>query len=228
MNTLVKRGVFKNGVPYVSFGEGKKFLLIFSGGPGNYLSSPMYKEFTFLSRNYTLFMLARKSGLPDGYSTLDMSEDFATVIRDEFSGGPVDVIGESYGGLIAQHLAADHPELIRRLVLSMSAYRFSEAGAKLDLQFAQLVSQGKKSAAFRSLAPMFTGNRVKKSLLLFFMGLLGSRMLNNPNPQDILVEGKAEVEHNSKSKLPQITVPTLIVAGDRDKKQLQVFPTLNS
>jgi pimeloyl-ACP methyl ester carboxylesterase len=213
---LVKRGIFKNGVPYIRFGEGKRTLLVFSGGPGNYLSSPMHKEYNFLRKHYTLLMLSRKSNLPKGYSTADMANDYAAVIRDEFNGGPVDVIGESHGGLIAQHLAANNPQLIRRLVIYMSAYRFSPEGANLDLQFAQLASQGKTSEAFRSLAPMLPGNRLKKSLFSFLMGLSGPRMLNNPNPADLVVEGEAEVLHNSKMQLSQITAPTLVVAGERD------------
>jgi pimeloyl-ACP methyl ester carboxylesterase len=145
-----------------------------------------------------------------------MAEDYATMIKNEFNSEPVDVIGESYGGLIAQHLAANHPELIRRLVISMSAYRFSREGAEVDMKFAQLASEGKTAAAFRSLAPMFNGNRVKRSLLVFFMSLFGSRMLNNPNPADLLVEGKAELLHDSKNQLSSIIAPTLVVAGDRD------------
>ena len=45
-------------------------------------------------------------------------------------------MGMSYGGLIAQHLAADHPELIHRLVIAMSVYRFSEEGNKLEMRLA--------------------------------------------------------------------------------------------
>jgi pimeloyl-ACP methyl ester carboxylesterase len=145
-----------------------------------------------------------------------MAEDYAAMIKNELNSEPVDVIGESYGGLIAQHLAANHPELVRRLVISMSAYRFSREGAEMDMKFAQLTSEGKTAAAFRSLAPMLNDNRVKRRLLVFFMSLFGSRMLSNPNPEDLLVEGKAEVLHDSKNQLNRITAPTLIVAGDRD------------
>ncbi|NLF87525.1 alpha/beta hydrolase [Candidatus Bathyarchaeota archaeon] len=206
----------KNRVPYIQFGKGTKPLLILSGGPGNYLNSPMYKEYSFLNKHYTIHMLSRKSRLPQGYSTSDMAEDYATIIKNELNSEPVDVIGESYGGLIAQHLAANHPELIRRLVISMSAYRFSKEGAEMDMRFAQLASEAKTAAAFRSLAPMFNGNRVKKRLLVFFMSRFGSRMLSNLNPEDLLVEGKAEVLHDSKNQLSRITAPTLVVAGDRD------------
>ena len=73
-------------------------------------------------------------------------------------------MGMSYGGLIAQHLAADHPELIHRLILAMSVYRFSEEGNKLDMRFAELLSEGKRSAASRSLSPIVKGGRTKKRL----------------------------------------------------------------
>lgn len=216
-SALVKKGLFRNGVPYIRFGEGTKLLLIFSGGPGNYLSSLMAKQFSFLSKYYTIYMLSRRSGLPEGYSTVDMSEDFAAVIRDEFNYCPVSVIGESYGGLIAQHLAANHQELIHRLVIAMSAYRFSDEGAKLDMNFAELVYHGKTRAAIRSLAPIIVGNRIKRNLIVFLMSLFGARMLNkSEHPADLLVEGKAEIIHNSKKQLSQITAPTLVIAGDMD------------
>jgi pimeloyl-ACP methyl ester carboxylesterase len=215
--TLVERGVFKNGVPYIRFGKGEKLLLVFSGGPGNYLSGLMSKQFSFLSKKYTIYMMSRKSDLPEGYSTADMAEDFAVVIRDEFNGGPVDVIGESYGGLIALQLAADHPELIRRLVIAMSAYRFSKEGAELDMHFAELASQGRTREAFRSLAPMMVGGRLKVRFLKFFTSLFGSSTFQKPKcPADLLVEGKAEIAHDCKNKLSQIVAPTLVVAGDRD------------
>ncbi len=214
---MVTKGFFKNGVPYVSFGNGPNVLLVFSGGPGNYLSNLMVKQFNFLSKSFIVYVLSRKSGLPENYSTLDMSEDFARVICNEFNSGPVDVIGESYGGLIAQNLAANHPELVRRLVIAFSAYRFSDEGSKLDMHFAELISQGKIRAAFKAMAPIIVGSKIKKSVLSFFMSLLGPIVLCKPtNPKDLLIEGKAEAVHNCKSQLSCIVAPTLVIAGDKD------------
>ncbi|MDY6878505.1 MAG: alpha/beta hydrolase [Chloroflexota bacterium] len=73
------------------------------------------------------YSVTRKPGLPDGYSMQDMSDDYAVMIREEF-GHPFDVIGVSTGGSIAQHLAADHPDLVRRLVIHSSAYTLSDTG----------------------------------------------------------------------------------------------------
>ena len=174
---MIEKGVFGNGIHYVHFGKGKNVLLVFSGGPGNTLPSGfmirVFGHFKQLAKHHVIYVLARKSGLPKGYTTQNMAEDYATVIENEFNRESLDVMGMSYGGLIAQHLAADHPELIRRLILAMTAYRFSEKGSKLDMRFAKLLSEGKRSAASRSLSPFVLGSTIKKSLFKFLMGLMG-------------------------------------------------------
>jgi pimeloyl-ACP methyl ester carboxylesterase len=148
---MVEKGVFSNGIPYFRFGEGTRTLLVFSGGPGNTLPSGfllrVFGQLNHIAKSYVVYMLGRKPELPEGYTTRDMAEDYAALIRNEFGGGPADVMGMSYGGLIAQHLAADHPELIRRLVIAMSVYRFSDEGNEVDMRSAQLFSEGKKRAA---------------------------------------------------------------------------------
>jgi pimeloyl-ACP methyl ester carboxylesterase len=218
---MVEKGVFSNGIPYVRFGKGEDILLVFSGGPGNTLPSGfmirVFGQFKHISKSYVVYVLGRKSDLSEGYTTRDMAEDYAAVIREEFDGGPMDVMGMSYGGLIAQHLTADHPEVIRRLVIAMSVYRFSEEGNRLDMRYAELLSEGKKRAALRSLEPIIEGGRIKKGFMKFFMGYIGPLIWSDPdNPSDLLVEGKAEMAHNSKNRLAEIRAPTLVIGGDKD------------
>ncbi|MCW4046417.1 MAG: alpha/beta hydrolase [Candidatus Bathyarchaeota archaeon] len=218
---MVEKGVFSNGVPYVCFGEGEKSLLVFSGGPGITLPSGfmirVFGQFKHLSKNFVIYAMSRKNELPQSYTTRDMAEDYAAIIRDEFDGGPVDVMGMSYGGLIAQHLAADHPELIRRLVIAMSVYRFSEEGNELDMKYAQLLSEGKKREALKTMYPLIEGGRITKAFMKFFMGYIAPLMwLTVGNPVDLLVEGKAEMAHNSKNRLAEIKAPTLVIGGDKD------------
>jgi len=218
---MVEKGVFSNGIQYVRFGKGDDTLLVFSGGPGSTLPSGfmlrVFGQFKHVSKSYVVYVLGRKSELPEGYTTRDMAEDYAAVIRDEFDGGPLDVMGMSYGGLIAQHLAADHPELIRRLVIAMSCYRFSDEGNELDMRYAQLLSEGKKRAALKCLYPILDGGRIKKSILKFFMGYVGPLLWSTPeHPSDLLVEGKAEMAHDTKNRLAEIRAPTLVIGGDKD------------
>jgi len=55
-------------------------------------------------------------GPMEGVSFHDFANDIASVIRDE-GGGPAVVAGHAYGNWIARTVAADHPELVRGLVL---------------------------------------------------------------------------------------------------------------
>ena len=138
--------------------------------------------------------------LPEGYTARDMSEDYSELIRTEFDGGCFDVMGISYGGLIAQHLAADHPELVRRLVIAVSCYRFSDEENEADMRSAQLLRKAKKRGSLKVLYPILEGGRVKKAFMKFFMGYIGPLLWSAPdNPSDLLVEGKAEMAHNTKT-----------------------------
>lgn len=104
-----------NGITYIRFGKGKKNLLLFSGGPSEIFSkmflTPIMQRLEPLVEDYTIYIVHRKSGLLQNYTTKDMANDYAEMITNEFDGKVDVIIGNSYGGLIAQHFAADHAEL---------------------------------------------------------------------------------------------------------------------
>jgi pimeloyl-ACP methyl ester carboxylesterase len=106
-------GYFRSGLPYDRLGHGPRPLVVvqsltFENKPQPSLATSMYR---FLGRDYTVFSVVRKPGLPQGYTLTDMTTDYAAMIRAEF-GGPVDVIGISTGGAIVQPLAADPSDLV--------------------------------------------------------------------------------------------------------------------
>ena len=216
-------GTFSGGIPYLRFGSGPKTLLFLAGGPGNLVPSGLgasgfvrgMKGFT---DEYTIWLVTRKSGLPEGYTTKDMSDDYAELVRDEF-GGHVDlVVGVSYGGLIAQHFAADHGEMLDRLVIAMAAHVISDEAKSIDFRYAELISQHRDRDAMALRADAaFTGlgRRVARGLLwLLGLPLLGK--LEDTFRRDVVIEAKAEVAHDALDALPRISVPVLIVGGTDD------------
>jgi pimeloyl-ACP methyl ester carboxylesterase len=219
-------GRTRSGLPYNRFGGGPGILVVFQGmqfenrplsGLPVWLFRNLYRR---LEAHYTTYLLTRRPGLPEGYSLRDMSDDYAATIREEL-GGPVDVVGLSTGGLIAQHFAADHPDLVRRLVLHSSAHRLSEEARRLQERVRELALERRWRAAhaavFAAMAPrrgvMGKLARATAWLAVPFGGLL----LGRPSdPSDLAVTYAASNAHEFVDRLDRIQVPTLVVGGEQD------------
>jgi pimeloyl-ACP methyl ester carboxylesterase len=136
------------------------------------------------------------------------------MIRQEF-GGQVDVIGLSTGGSIVQHFAADHPDLVRRLVIHSSAYTLSEESRQTQKRVGELARQRKWRPAFAELIGIAlppTGlNRLIVSLGAYLMSLSPPK-----DPSDLIVTIEAEDVHDFKDRLAEIKAPTLVIAGLND------------
>lgn len=215
--------ISSNGIPYLKFGSGKKTMLVFQGGPGNMLQKgfgfKMFaKPFFAFTDDYTVFFVTRKSGLHENYTTVDMSNDYATMIQEEFNGKVDVVIGISYGGFIIQHFAADYPEMSDYFIIAMATYKGSDEGVKFDFEYAKYISEGRPGKAMSTIPTVFIPNRFIRFLLRPLFHLFGSLMKpkSDTYAQDILIEAKAEIEHNSKDRLSEIKKPTLILCGDND------------
>jgi pimeloyl-ACP methyl ester carboxylesterase len=64
--------------------------------------------------------LLRRSFGPDQYTLSDMAQDSANLLR-ELGISPAHVVGASMGGMIAQVLAAEHPDAVRSLTSIMAS-----------------------------------------------------------------------------------------------------------
>ena len=220
----VDYGEFTNGMKFAKLGTGKKTLLLFLGGPGNtipkgFILNLSIKPLLPLSNSYTIYLLSRKSNLPEGYTTEDMAKDCAEVIQQDFNGHVDVIIGGSYGGIIMQYFAALYPELATKHVILAAAHSVSEIGKKIDFQFAEHVSQGNYGKAGATIAKGVYNPGFKQKLMSVFFRLMGSTMLKGGSPtfkQDIMVEAHAEVNHDGREILKQINVPILLLNGDED------------
>jgi pimeloyl-ACP methyl ester carboxylesterase len=174
--------------------------------------------YRFLEQDYTVYVVLRKPGMPKGYTMQDIAADHADMIRQEF-GGPVDVIGVSTGGSIAQQFAADHPGLLRRLVIHSSAYTLSESAKRLQLEVARLAEQGQwRQANALMVASVMPQSGLKKTLsrpLVWLASTLMSMRLPK-YPNDLVVMVEAEDQFNLKERLKEIQALTLLAAGELD------------
>jgi len=222
----VGSGYFESGLPYNRFGQGPANLVVFQGmqfdnrplsGLSARYSRGLYKR---LESHYTIYLVTRRPGLPEGYSLADMSDDYATMIRAEF-GGAVDIVGLSMGGMIAQHFAAEHPDLVRRLVIHSSAHRLTDEAKGLQRRVCRLVRENRWTAAYAAVFGFMVPRRGAIGRIAKAAARLaapfGGFLLGKPeSPSDVLVTYEAADKHEFKDRLSEIIAPTLVTGGDED------------
>lgn len=211
-------------IPYARWGTGNKIILLLSGGPGNMVTKGigtrlMTGSFDAFAEQYTLYYLGRRRGMPAGYATRDMSEDYARLIEGAF-GGHVDVVvGMSYGGLIVQHLAVDYPGYFRRVVVLMAAHRGGEEGGQIDYRAAQYLRRGKRGKAMAAMMEALYTKGLMQSVMKLLSYPMGSLFFRDDYPEfcsDVMVEAEAALSHDTGKRLSGLTVPVLLICGAED------------
>ena len=218
----VETGYFEGKIPYTRIGDKPNIIinieaLSFTHNPpsGIILKQYLRSAIPFLEE-YTVYIIGRKQNVPEDYTFSDIAKDYANLIRNEFK-GPVIVMGASTGGQIAQYLAADHPDVVQKLIIISAAYRISEKGAEIERKAAEYFKQGKYGKSLAAILDMLFSSKITRSIAKFFTGLIGGRVLGKIEyPNDFLTEIRGDIEMNFKSRLNEIKAPTLILSGELD------------
>ena len=149
---------------------------------------------------------------PPGPWTLeDLADDVAEVMR----GLGVDrahVVGQSFGGLVAQHVAIRHPDLVTRLVLSGTSCTTSEAEHEIFLDRARVAeAEGMAPVARAAIARWFTDAGMDLPVVA-----TAHRRLLADDPASWAKTFHAIAGHNVLDKLSDVRARTLVVTGDAD------------
>lgn len=222
---VVRRGMFRNGMEFLTWGAGPRNLLFIPGGPGSGLPLGLTGRMSrrwfdpFESAGFTIWYVTRRRGMSRGHTVADMADDYADAIGDRL-GGRVDlVVGESYGGMIAQYLAARHGGAMGRVAIVVAAAEVSEWGKEVDTRLAAAVERGDSAAAGAAFAeyviPSDRGRWIRRLLGRWIgRGLLSGKSYP---ASDILVEVEAEIAFDARPVLPDVTVPAILLCGERDR-----------
>ncbi len=225
-NVRTKRGIreghLKGELPCLSFGHGPP-LVVFPGlgmtnaNPVGFQRWGELRLLTPLARAFTVYRVGRRIGLEPGTTMSDLANDYAEALEDEF-GGPVDVLGISTGGSLALQLAAQWPELVRRLVVAGSAYRLSEHGRRFERRIAELAAAGDRRRMSQMMAPDVADLRLGRRIAGGLLWLAGPLFIKGEwDLSDMIATIMAEDTFDIGEWLGEIAAPTLVIGGGRDR-----------
>ncbi|MBR1750496.1 MAG: alpha/beta hydrolase [Ruminococcus sp.] len=204
---------------YAAFGNGSKDLVVLPGlsdglatvkGKAWILSFP-YKKFF---RDYTVYMFSRKNIMPEGYTIRDMAHDQVLALH-ELGIEQTYLLGVSQGGMISQYIAIDHPEMVQKLILGVTApYANSIVKKAVSDWIDMAVSGDHKALMIDTAEKMYSEKYLQKNRKFFPL----IAKFTEPSDYDrFLKNAYAILGFDVRDELSKISCPTLIIAGDDDK-----------
>ena len=204
-------------IDYAVFGRGEKPFVILPGltlrdvrGAGMGLAL-MYRQF---ARDYRVYVIDKSSAVPEGCSVADLAEETAAAMTLL---GITDacVMGVSLGGMIAEELAIRHPELVRRLVLGVTACRVNDTMTAVVGRWITLAERGDFGTIVTNMTEvMYSEKYVKRYGWMF---VLLAAFAKPKNEARFIRLAKACLTCDCSERLGAITCPTLVLGGAEDK-----------
>ena len=202
---------------YIQFGTGRKTLLMIQGLNTNGIKGAalslayMYRMFT---KEYTVYLFDRRDEVYEGITVKDFAMDIA-VAMDELGLKNADVFGVSQGGMIAQYLVMERPDLVNKLVLAVTASQNNTTIETIVKNWITMTKQEDFKALVLDMAEkMYSEEYVKRYQL--FMPLL--TLLQKPKDVNrFLIIAEACLTCNAYEVLEKIKCPVFVIGGKKDK-----------
>ena len=216
-----KNGTLKIGgskMDYIRFGTGGKILVMLPG-LGDGLRSvkgtalPMAFTYRVFAKDFTVYAFSRKNALPEGYTTKEMAADQAAAM-EQLGIQKADVLGVSMGGMIAQCLAIDYPEIVGRLILTVTSARPNPILKASIEEWVSCAKRGDHTAFMDSnVRRIYSEAYYRRNKWL--VPIMGK--LTKPKTYDrFFTQAEACLKHSAYENLHQIQAPTLVIGGAKD------------
>jgi pimeloyl-ACP methyl ester carboxylesterase len=159
------------------------------------------------------------SDCPAGLWTMDGLADDALAVLDAAGEESAHVIGVSMGGMIAQHIALNHPERVRSLALCCTHPGGRPVGRPpwrmvASLALRPLVGPGN---TFRIVAPLLYSSRTLGGAPDRLAADIELRAGEQAALATAVGQFAAIARHDTRSRLGELRMPVLVVHGEEDR-----------
>ena len=217
VNGIVNIG--DDDMEYIAFGKGSKTLIILPGlGDGLRTVKGTALPFSLMYRKvgetYRVYAFSRRQNVSAGHSTAEMAEDVYRAAKN-LGIEKAHILGVSQGGLIAQHLAASHPEFADRMVLAVSTDKLEDAYCGGIEGWMKMARQGDYGGIMIDTAEKsYSEIYLKKTRPMYFL----LTRIGKPKSFDRFLHlAQACLDHDSREVVGQISCPVLVLGGKQDQ-----------
>ena len=202
---------------YITFGNGTKPLIMIQGLNTRGIKGsalPLAYMYRIFSREYKVYLFERRPIVEENITVKDMADDIAAAM-DALSISNAYVLGVSQGGMIAQYLAIEHPDLVKKLVLAVTVSKSNDTVTQVIHSWIDMVKKNEMKQLVTDMAEkMYSEEYVKRYRLL--MPLL--TIMQKPKDVDRFVTlAKSCLTCDTYDSLDRIQCPTLVIGGRLDK-----------
>ena len=199
------------------FGRGGKTLVMIPGlniidmtGTANNLAY-FYRKF---NREFTVYVFDRRAGRDEGCTIKSMADDVAAAMETLGLSGAY-VFGASQGGMIAQYLAVEHPALVKKLVLGVTAARTNPVMLEAVNGWLEMADKGElKGVLTRSYDKMYTEAQMRKYRRLIPIMMRFTKFMSVERFAD---HARAIRSLDIYDRLDRIKCPALVLGAAEDK-----------
>ncbi len=213
-------------IHYSLSGEGTPALLVMGLGMA---SSGWWRTVRVLSQNLQVLTFdnrgAGRSDAPAGPYTIAAMASDAIAVLDAARVESAHVYGISLGGMVAQELALTYPDRIRRLVLGATSAGGSAATPpdELTLAFFERRAEMPFEEAVWASVPYLYSDTTRRRHGGRIAADIAQRLRSHIEPKPYRAQLAAARAHDAAERVPEISVPTLVVHGDADR----MLPAVN-
>ena len=202
---------------YVVFGSGAKSFVIIPGlsihsvmGSADAIAAA-YQSFTDA---YTVYVFDRPKNIQTNYSIRDLAEDTAVAMK-ALGIEKADIFGASQGGMIAQYLAIDHPELVHAMILGSTLCTYNDTFLSVLDEWVSLAEAKDETALLES----FADHVYSKATLDAYRDYLisSNRGITDEEYARFIILAEACERFDCTDEIHNITCPVLVLGSQGDQ-----------
>ena len=200
----------------ISFGKGSQTMVMIPGLRITEIdgsAAAVAWFYRLFAKEYKVYVFDKKDNITEGYTVHDLAEDLACAMW-QLGISQAYVLGVSLGGMIAQDLTINHPDLVSKLVLAVTTSRVNDTVRDVVTNWINIVDEQGLGAVMKDyMAKGYSEQYLRKYKYLVPVAVKLQKYLDIDRFKKL---ASACLTCNSYDDLEKIQCPVLVLGGGKD------------